>query len=303
MHRVFIRKTQEEKPYVKLNQPSHMNPGNENPQVSSHHKKIFVPKNAHKDKKRCSKCGDSTHMEGFLCPAKKSQCKTCHRFGHFTSLCYQKKQAPFRSRIPKSYQLQAGAVYACENAICSQSEESSSDDLFCLQLKVHHTQASFKEIPTPSHLITNLAYRLRSHHTRNQYLRTRWDTCADVNIMPASVYRLVFKDPELKKLAPSTMDIGPYTTDTVKIVGSCIFYLIHMDNKKLHGVTFFFAGNDGTFLLSCTTTLVLDLLQPRTRLDYLPPRAGLITSSVDHPKKTKYQVTVHGSRKDCTVSP
>ena len=105
----------------------------------------------------------------------------------------------------------------CDNAICSQSEESSCDSSFCLQLKVQHTQSSIKKVPTPSHLITNLAYRLKPHNRRNQYLRARLDTCADVNIMPASVYRLVFKDPELKKLASSTMEMGNYTTDTVKI--------------------------------------------------------------------------------------
>ena len=47
------------------------------------------------------------------------------------------------------------------------------------------------------------------------------------------------------------------------------------------------ATNDGSVLLSCKSTLVLDLIQPRSRLDYLPPRASLITSTQDHPKKTK----------------
>ena len=150
----------------------------------------------------------------------------------------------------------------------------------CLQLKVQYTQASFKKVPTPSHLITNLSYRLEPHHTRNQYLGqvARLDTCVDVNIMPASVYRLVFKDPELKKLFPSTMEIGTYTTDAVKIIRSCIFYLVHPDTKMLQEVTFFATENDESVLLSCTTTLVLGLIQPRTRLDYFPPRASLITS-------------------------
>ena len=58
------------------------------------------------------------------------------------------------------------------------------------------------------------------------------DTCIDVNIMPASVYNLVFNDPELKKLAPSNLEIGTYTTDPVKIVGSCLFYLVHTDTNK-----------------------------------------------------------------------
>ena len=34
------------------------------------------------------------------------------------------------------------------------------------------------------------------------------------------------------------------------------------------------------------------LIQPRTRLDYLPPRASLITSSADHPKKTTSSLCV-----------
>ena len=99
--------------------------------------------------------------------------------------------------------LQAGAVYACDKSICG------------LQAK--------------------------RHHTRNQYLRARLDTCTDGNIMPASVHKLVFNDPELKKLAHSDLEIGTYTTDTLKIVGSCLFYLVHLDTEKVQEVTFYAA--------------------------------------------------------------
>ena len=176
---------------------------------------------------------------------------------------------------------------------CGQSEDdSSSKNSFCLQVKVRHTQTNLQRTSRPNHLITNLAYRMKPHHTRNLYLRARLDTCVDVNIMPASVYRLVFQDPETKRLAPSNSEIGTDTADTVKIVGSCMFYLVHLDTKKLMDATFFVAVNDGTMLLSCKTTLMLGLIQPRTRLDYLPPRASLITSSADHPKKTKSTLCV-----------
>ena len=165
----------------------------------------------------------------------------------------------------KAHQLQAGAVYAKESAICCQSEDySSSNDSFCLQIKVQCTQANAQRIPKPAHLITNLTYRLKSCYTRNLYLRARLDTCADVNIMPASMYRLVFKDPEMKKLAPNSLEIGTYTTDTVMIVGSCMFYLVYPDTKKLMDVTFFAVVNDGSMLLSCKTTLMLGFIQSRT---------------------------------------
>ena len=142
-------------------------------------------------------------------------------------------------------------------------------------------------MPRPTHLITNLAYRLKPHHTRNLYLRARLDTCTDVNLMPASMYQLVFNDAKMQKLAPSKLQVGTSTTDTVKIVGSYTFYLVHPDTKKLIEVTFYLAMNDGSVLLSCKTTLLLGLIQPRPRLDYLPPRESLIFSTADQPKKTK----------------
>ena len=120
--------------------------------------------------------------------------------------------------------------------------------------------------------------------------------------MPASVYMLVFRDPDLKKLALSKPEIGTYTTDTVKLVGSCVFYLVHPDTKCLKEVTFYVARNSGSVLLSFATLLALGLMQPCTRMDYLPPRASLITSSADHPMKTKSQVKVHVSQKECIVS-
>ena len=57
--------------------------------------------------------------------------------------------------------------------------------------------------------------------------------------MPASMYQLVFNDAKMQKLAPGKLQVGTYTTDTVKIVGSCTFYLVHPDTKKLIEVTFY----------------------------------------------------------------
>ena len=89
------------------------------------------------------------------------------------------------------------------------------------------------------------------------YLQVWLDTCTNVNIMPASMYQLLFKDLEIKKIRPCKMQISTYTTDTVKIIGSCVFHVVHPDTKKLMPVTFYIANNDDSVLLSSKTTLAL----------------------------------------------
>ena len=149
------------------------------------------------------------------------------------------------------HQLQASAVYVNEDPRCDHlKEDSTSEDSFCLQVKIKHTQADKQKVPRPLHLLTNLAYKLKQHHARNLYLRARLDTCMDVNLMPASMYKLVLKDPNIQKLTPSNLEIGTYMTDIFKIVGPCTFHLVHPDTKKLMEVTFYVATNDGSVLLS-----------------------------------------------------
>ena len=147
----------------------------------------------------------------------------------------------------------------------------------------------------------NIAYRLQEHHQRNQYLRARLDTCAELNLMPMVVYCLMFRDPGLKKLIPSNMEIETYTTDIVKIIGMCYFYLVHPNSKKLMKFMFFVAKENGSILLSCRTTMELRLIKPHARLDYLPPKARLLTSTCDQPSKTKiYKPTIQYKRKGKT---
>ena len=74
---------------------------------------------------------------------------------------------------------------------------------------------------------------------------------------------------------------------------------MHSDSKKLKEAIFYFASNEGSILLSCNTSLTLSLIHPRPRLDYLPPRASLITSNADHPRKIKAQS--HTQKQEITV--
>ena len=136
---------------------------------ASYNKKTFDPRGVYKQKDRCSKCGDSTHLEGFTCPVKRYQCKSCHKFGHFTSLCFmnsQQKQAYTKHHKPKAHQLTAGTIQAYE----SQSDSEGSDHSFCLQLQVKCVQAQTSLDQKPTCLITNLPYRLKMNENRNLYL-------------------------------------------------------------------------------------------------------------------------------------
>ena len=158
---------------------------------ASFNKKSIDARGAYKQKDRCNKYRDSTHLEGFTWPAKKYQCKSCHKFGHFASLCFmkgQQKQAYHKHWKPKAHQLTAGTIQAYD----SQSDSEGSDNSFCLQLQIKHVQSQNKVDKKPTCLITNLPYRLKMHENRNLYLRARLDTCANINIMPTSEYKLVF---------------------------------------------------------------------------------------------------------------
>ena len=219
---------------------------------------------------RCSKCGDTTHQEGFTCPAKKYQCKVCHKFGHFTSQCFQKKQYPQqKSRQPKAHQIQVDESYHYSHDYSS--DVSSSEDSFCLQVKVYKQKKKIQKLPNTTHLLTNIAYRLKPHHTRNQYLRAQIDTGAKVNLMLVSVYRLIYQDQDLKKLTPCNLKIGTYMADTIRVIGTTTIYLIHPDSKQPSKMTFHVTSNEGSVLLSCDASLNLSLIHSKPRLDYLPP--------------------------------
>ena len=73
---------------------------------------------------RCTKCGDSPHIEGFRCPASRFQCKHYHKYGHFSKLCFKKNGSEPKNYIrkPKAHQLMVGTA----SIIGDQSDTSYS---------------------------------------------------------------------------------------------------------------------------------------------------------------------------------
>ena len=82
--------------------------------------KKLDPSQAHKRRDRYSKCGDSKHVEGFKCPARTFQCKTCNKYGHFTSLCYI-KQSSLSLETPR-HLICKQEVFTCKKIQCVASQ-------------------------------------------------------------------------------------------------------------------------------------------------------------------------------------
>ena len=70
-------------------------------------------------------------------------------------------------------------------------------------------------------------------------------------------------------------------------MGSCNLYIIHPDTRCLEETWFYVAGNEGSILISCATSLALSLIKPHEKLDHSPPEGNrnVIYSNADKIKK------------------
>ena len=193
-------------------------------------------------------------------------------------------------RQPKAHQIHINESHPYISDYSSNS--SSVEDSFCLQVKIQRQSKKTHQSSNVTHLIMNIAFKLKTHHKRNRYLRAQIDTGAEVNLMPVSIYKLIYQDNDLCKLSLCNLKIGMYTADTINIIGTMVIYLIHPDSKQPTEMTFHIASSEGSVLLSCNTSLQLGLIHHRPRLNYLPPQASLITSKEDHPKSTKLNMQI-----------
>ena len=111
--------------------------------------------------------------------------------------------------------------------------------------------------------------------------------------MPCSVYQWLFKDPDCIYLAPSDLQLGTYTNNKVMLIGASELYVVHPSTKSIEAVTFFVACNEGSVLISCTTTLALGFIKPHASLDHLPSGTNIMSSSADQTINNKSQLNVH----------
>ena len=74
--------------------------------------------------------------------------------------------------------------------------------------------------------------------------------CNDINLMPESVYQLVFNDPHTAKLAENDIDLTVYTRHSIDLIVKCTFYMLDKATKQPIKVDFYIVKGEGSVLLS-----------------------------------------------------
>ena len=164
------------------------------------------------------------------------------------------------------------------------TDESESKDSFCLQMQIMKLQA-YQESCDTQHLATNLHYKVKPYGKKTKLLRAKIDMCSNTNVMPASIYKILYNDPECIKLQPSEKKgIQTYTEQKIPVIGSCELFVLHQDDQCFHKVKLQAVSVEGSIIISCTTSSNLNLIQIPNQLDTkIPDCAGLIYSSADAP--------------------
>ena len=168
---------------------------------------------------------------------------------------------------------------------------TSSEDSFCLQMKVKHKQAD-NNCSDVQHLVTNLKYKLKPHRRRTKFLRARIDTYSNVNVMPVSAYQVMYKDPVCAKLAPSKKNgMYTYTTKKIPAIGSWELFVIHPDTKCFQSVTFQVVNTEGSVIVSCATSISLNVVLIHSTLNAsVSDCRQLIYSCAGDPDKYRYKI-------------
>ena len=71
---------------------------------------------------------------------------------------------------------------------------------------------SNNNLPHKTQLTANIFYMIKQHQVHDKYLQVCLDKCADVNIMPKSVYQMIFNDPEVDDIFTDWFASGLYWT-------------------------------------------------------------------------------------------
>ena len=211
-------------------------------------------------------------------------------------MCFKKPQKQTYKKgqnKPQVHQLQVGR-YSSADQQYHQEDTSECDDSFCLQMQTKPVQADNESCETQQ-LFTHLEYKLKYHRRSTKFLRARIDTCFNANVMPASIYKKILKDPECSKLMQNQSEgIYTYTTGEISVIGSCELLVLHPDDKCFLKVPFHVVSVKGSVIVLCATSINLNLIQIHNELNTnIPDCARLYYSSADKPRAHQQKKVDH----------
>ena len=148
-----------------------------------------------------------------------------------------------------------------------------------------------KRVVKHNNIVTNLQYKVKPYGKRTKFLWARINTWSNANVMPASIYKILYNVPECTKLLPSKKDgINTYTKQRIPGTGSCELFFLHQDDQCFHKVKFQVVSVEASVIISCATSINLNLIQIPDQLDTkIPDCTGLVYSSADTPYKYQYK--------------
>ena len=157
-------------------------------------------------------------------------------------------------------------------------------------MQMKKSQADQESCDTP-HPETNLHYKVKPYGKKTRILRAKVDTCSNTRIMPASTYKIIYNDPDCIQLEPSKKKgIQTYTKQKIPMIGSCELFVLHSDDQCFHKVKFQVVSVEGSGIISCATSINLNLIQIPLQLNTnIPDGARLIYISVGAPRKHQYK--------------
>ena len=189
----------------------------------------------------------------------------------FTKDAYLQPQQYHRGKPKQAHQI---VVPEHSNKQYQNTCECDNNDEFMIAFQLHaqpqrsiHNQRVTTSY-TQKCLYANIPCQLKPYDKHNKYLHVQQDTCANVNLMPESVYKLIFNDPQTAKLANNNIDLTVYTRHSVDLIGKYTFYMLSKGTKQPIKVESYIAKEEGSVLLSQETVFQLQLLCVKPRLEY-----------------------------------
>ena len=119
--------------------------------------------------------------------------------------------------------------------------------------------------------------------------------------MPASIYKILYNDPDCTKLPPRKKNgINTYTKEKIPVIGFWELFVLHQDDKCFHEVKFQMVSVEGSIIISCATSINLNLIQIHDGLyTKIPDCTRLVYSCADAPYKYQYKEKMFKNKTVC----